>query len=189
MHTTSASLLDRLIQRDQPEAWTRFVHLYTPMLYEWSRGLGLQEQDASDLVQEVLTLLLEKLQDFRYDRTKSFRGWLRTVLRNKRREFQRQRVPTPVDVCEPPLADLADSTGHDPFGVVEYREYLVRRALVLIQGDFQPVTWKAWQEFAVAGRSASDVALELGLTRHAVYLAKARVLRRLRQELDGLLDE
>jgi RNA polymerase sigma-70 factor (ECF subfamily) len=149
----------------------------------------LQDQDAADLLQEVFATLLKKLPEFQYDRNKSFRGWLRTVLRNKWREFQRQRVPTPVDMCDPPLAELVDSTGPDPFGESEYCEYLVHRALVLIQGDFQPVTWKAWQEFAVAGRPAAEVARELGLTRHAVYLAKARVLSRIRQELHGLLDE
>jgi RNA polymerase sigma-70 factor, ECF subfamily len=189
MNTTSATLLERLRQPDQREAWDRFVQLYTPLLYEWSRSLGLLDQDCADLVQEVFTALLQKLRDFRYDPQQSFRGWLRTFLRNKWREVQRQRFPVPVDASQGPLADLADPSDTNLLGEVEYREYLVQRALVLIQGDFQPATWRAWQEFAVAGRPAAEVARELGMTSHAVYLAKARVLRRLREELDGLLDE
>ena len=87
------------------------------------------------------------------------------------------------------LADLPDPNDNAQFGEVQYREYLVQRALGLIEGDFQPETWRAWQEFAVAGRPAAEVARLLGVSPHAVYLAKARVLRRLREELAGLLDD
>ena len=61
------------------------------------------------------------------------------------------------------------------------------RALQLIQGDFEADTWKAWTQYVLHSRSAAEVAAEVGCTVHAVYLTKARVLRRLRQELDGLL--
>ena len=189
MNTTSASLLDRLHQPDQQEAWGRFVQLYTPLLYDWARSLGLQEQDVADLVQEVFAVLLEKLREFRYEPKLSFRGWLRTVLRNKWREVRRKRIPTPVDARDGPLADLPDPQDDKQFSETAYREYLVQRALILIEGDFQPDTWRAWQEFAVAGEPAAEVARKLGMTAHAVYLAKARVLRRLREELNGLLDE
>jgi RNA polymerase sigma-70 factor (ECF subfamily) len=189
MHTTPVSLLERLREPNQREAWNRFVQLYTPLLYEWARGLGLQEQDVADLVQEVFVGLLEKLPTFQYDRNLSFRGWLRTVLRNQWREIRRKRLPIPMNVQEGPLADLPDASDEAQFGDTAYREYLVQRALVLIKEDFQPNTWQAWHDFAVAGKPAAEVARELGLSRHAVYLAKARVLRRLREELAGLLDE
>ena len=70
----------------------------------------------------------------------------------------------------------------------EYRRYLVRRALGLMQAEFEPATWKACWEFVVHDRPAAEVAAELGLSVNAVYLAKSRVLRRLRAELRGLLD-
>ena len=76
----------------------------------------------------------------------------------------------------------------DDLGETEYREFLVSRALEVMQAEFQPTTWKACWEHVVAGRPAADVAGELGITPNAVYLAKARVLRRLRAELDGLLE-
>lgn len=189
MNTTSTSLLERLRQANEPEAWRRFVLLYTPLLFDWARGLGLQEHDVADLVQEVFAVLLRTLREFRYDRELNFRAWLRTVLRNKWREMRRKRIPTPMDARDAPLADLADPSDEAQFGEVAYREYLVQRALTLIQEDFQPQTWRAWQEFAVAGRAAAEVAQELAMSPHAVYLAKARVLRRLREELAGLLDE
>ncbi len=91
MNTTSASLLERLRQPGQEEAWTRFVELYSPLIYYWGRRTGLQAQDASDLVQDVFTLLLKKLPEFEYDRKQSFRGWLRMVTRNKWKENRRRR--------------------------------------------------------------------------------------------------
>ncbi len=189
MNTTSVSLLDRLRQPSQPEAWSRFVQLYAPLLDDWARGLGLQEQDVADLVQEVFAVLLEKLPEFRYDRSLSFRGWLRTVLRNKWREVKRKRIPTPMDAQDGPLAEVPEPEDEDRFGESSYREYLVQRCMVLIEGDFKPDTWRAWREYGLAGRPAVEVARELGMSPHSVYLAKARVLRRLREELAGLLDE
>jgi RNA polymerase sigma-70 factor (ECF subfamily) len=188
MDTTSATLLERVRQPADQEAWGRFVQLYTPLLYAWACRVGLQEQDAADLVQEVFTLLVQKLPEFRYDRQRSFRAWLCTVLRNKWRETRRQRVPEPLDAQEGPLAELASPAEAEAFGEAEYQQQLVQRALELIQGDFQPTTWQAWSTYGLGGRSAAQVAQELGITVHAVYLAKARVLRRLRQELEGLLD-
>ena len=78
--------------------------------------------------------------------------------------------------------------GIGAFAEVEYQQYVTRRALELMQSEFQPTTWKAFWENVVNERPAADVAAELGLTENAVYLAKGRVLRRLRQELAGLLD-
>lgn len=78
-----------------------------------------------------------------------------------------------------PLTELAEA---------EYRCHLVHRALELMQAEFQTVTWKACWECVVRDRTAAEVAAELGITVNAVYLAKSRVLRRLREELQGLLD-
>jgi RNA polymerase sigma-70 factor, ECF subfamily len=187
MDTTSASLLERLRLPAQEDAWRRFVTLYTPLLYHWARAVHLSEQEAADLVQDVLTLLVKKLPEFSYDQQKSFRGWLRTVTLNKWRENQRQRrLPLDRNECErlDEIPDAAAST----FEEKEYRQYLVQRALKLMQVEFQPATWKACWECVVGGRPAAEIAGELGISTNAVYLAKSRVLRRLHQELHGLLD-
>jgi RNA polymerase sigma-70 factor (ECF subfamily) len=86
---------------------------------------------------------------------------------------------------------FADPSGPDPaaaFAEAEFQQHLVMRALQLMQSEFQPVTWKACWEHVVCDRPAAEVANELGITVNAVYLAKSRVLRKLRQELQGLLD-
>jgi RNA polymerase sigma-70 factor (ECF subfamily) len=191
MDQTPVSLLERLrnpaTQEVMGQAWTRFVKLYTPLLYHWARRLGLQSADAADLVQDVFALLLRKLPQFTYDRQKSFRSWLRTVLLNKWRE--KGRRPSLVPHGTSPLPpDLAGDDSAEQFAEAEYRQYLTGRALELMQAEFQPATWKACWEHVVSGRSAAEVAAELGISEGAVYVAKHRVLRRLRQEMAGLLD-
>jgi RNA polymerase sigma-70 factor (ECF subfamily) len=187
MDATPASLLERLRQPVQQVAWERFVHLYTPLLAHWARRLGLEGQDGADLVQDVFTVLVEKLPEFRYDPAKRFRGWLWTVTLNRCRECRR-RQPVPLvaadwDALPDEAAPQADAVAEE-----EYRQYLTRRALELMQAEFQPATWKAFWEYVVNERPAALVAQELGMTENAVYLTKGRVLRRLREELAGLLD-
>jgi RNA polymerase sigma-70 factor (ECF subfamily) len=191
MHTTSASLLEQLRQpADQgatAAAWGRFVQLYTPLLFFWARRLGLQEPDAADLVQDVFTVLLQKLPSFRYDQRKGFRNWLRTIIVNKWRDRKRREAVAPVQAAAG-LAELPVPDDTEAFGEAEYRQQLVGRALELMQAEFAVNTWKACWEHVVSGRPAAEVAAELGISVNAVYVAKSRVLRRLHQELDGLMD-
>lgn len=188
MHSTSITLLERLRGPEHREAWGRFVDLYTPLLFHWARLCGLQAEDAADLVQDVFVTLLENLPNFTYDPQKSFRAWLRTVTlnhwRNRLRAAGTRRLPDDngavAEVTMPdPAVALADE---------EYRSYLVGQALKLMQADFAPATWRAVWAHAVEGRPAAAVAAELGLSVAAVYCAKFRVLSRLREELNGLLD-
>jgi RNA polymerase sigma-70 factor (ECF subfamily) len=184
---TPASLLERLRQPAQHDAWPRFVELYTPLLYSWARRAGLQEADAADLVQDVFALLVHKLPEFSYDQHKSFRGWLRTVTLNKWREIQRRGQHQPLakgaNLAALPADDEAEALWED-----EHRRHLVGRALEIMRGDFKPATWQACWQVVVEGRSAAEVAAELGLTIGAVHAARFRVLARLRHELQGLLD-
>ena len=184
---TPASLLKRLRRPTDPAAWARFVELYTPLLYAWARRAGLQQADAADLVQDVLALLFQKLPEFAYDRRRSFRNWLYTVTLNKLRENRRRRGPVAVGDG----TALADVAGPDELGALEeaeYRRHLVQQALHALRGEFPATTWKAFQEYVMAGQPAELVAAGLGLRVGTVYAAKSRVLTRLRCELDGLLD-
>ena len=182
---TPASLLERLRRAASPEAWARFVDLYTPLLYYWARRAGLQEADAADLVQDVLIVLFQKLPEFTYDPKRSFRGWLRTVTLNKWRERRRRQVPVAG-------AAPVEAASEDPLGALEemeYRQHLVQRALEGLRLEFPATTWDAFQGHVIAGRPAAEVAQALGVRLGTIYAAKSRVLARLRRELDGLLDE
>jgi RNA polymerase sigma-70 factor (ECF subfamily) len=186
MNTISASLLDRLRQTAAQGDWDRFVHLYTPLLFYWSRHtLHLQEQDAADLVQDVFTALVQRLPGFVYDRDGSFRSWLRTVLLNTWRNQQRRHA-LPVDGA--PLSDLPGVNNIARFEEEEQQRYLVARALEMIQARFEPSTWKAFWETWVCDRPIKAVAAELGVKVNAVYVARSKVLSLLRHEFGPLLD-
>ena len=185
MHTTPLTLLERLRRTPDDGAWRRLVHLYTPLLFSWARRAGESEHDAADLVQDVFTILVTSLSQFQQQPGGSFRGWLRIITLNKLRERKRRlalarQVPF---TDEPALPDDALA-----FWEVEYRQALTQRALQLMQTDFAPNTWKACWEHVAKGRPAADVGRELGISENAVYIARCRVLRRLRQELQGLLE-
>jgi RNA polymerase sigma-70 factor (ECF subfamily) len=184
---TPASLLERLRHPAPDHAWARFVDLYTPLLYYWAHRTGCQEADAADLVQEVLTLLVRKLPEFRSDQHRSFRSWLRTVALNCWRNLQR-RAQLPREPATPSLADLPSLSVSDPFWEVEYRQRLVRRALALMQAEFAPTTWQACLRCVMDGQPAAEVARDLGISVGTVYASKSRVLSRLRQELADLWD-
>jgi RNA polymerase sigma-70 factor (ECF subfamily) len=184
---TPTSLLERLRQPFDPDAWSRFVSLYTPLIYSWACRTGLQEHDALDLVQDVFVTLLRVLPGFSYDRDKSFRRWLRTVtlntFRNVRKRAENRAITGSVDADQ-----LAGPEDPETIWEAEYRQHIVARALCIMRADFQETTWKACWDMVVSGRPAADVAAELGLSVGAVYAAKVRVLNRLREELQGLLD-
>ncbi len=187
MDTTPPSLLARLRQPGEQAAWERFVELYTPLLYHWSRRAGLADADAQDLVQDVLITVVRTMPEFVYDPARSFRGWLRTVTHNKFLDHQKKHARRPITGDAGLLDDVA-APAAEAFWEAEYRRHLVDRALAVMQAEFAPTTWQACWRFVVEGRPAAEVAVELGISENAVYIAKSRVLRRLRQELDGLLD-
>lgn len=185
---TPTSLLQRLRQAPEAKTWERFVDLYTPLLFAWTARLRLSDHDAADLVQDVFASVVESMPRFQYDTNGSFRAWLKTVLLNRwrtriRRADNNQRVGDPaldeVIASDDQLGDLDES---------EYRRYVVQRAMTIMQTDFQAETWQACWQFVVESRPAQEVAQNLGITVNAVYLAKTRVLRRLREELRGLMD-
>lgn len=184
MFTTPPSLLDRLRENTDRNAWDSFVEMYTPLLFSWTKRLGMNRHDSADFVQDVFTVLVEQMPRFRYDPQLSFRAWLKTIVMNRWRNQLRQKKTKPSEIEG--LEGLADSASD--FEEVEYRRYLVARALKIMETEFEVLTWRASWELVVCGRSAREVAAELGLSTNAVYLAKSRVLRRLRKELDGLLD-
>lgn len=187
MTATSFTLLDRLRATGDQQAWNRFVELYAPLLHHWARASGLPANDAADLVQEVFLLLVTKLPEYTGRDGGSFRGWLRAVLQNKWRDWLRRVRFRPRTGAAEQLSELA-AADPDPFWEVDHRRYLIDRALRIMQSDFQPTTWRACWECVVNGRSGHEVGMELGLSEAAVYVAKSRVLRRLRAELGALIE-
>ena len=189
--STSASLLDRVRANDD-SAWRRFVRLYSPLVYSWAKRCGLKNQDAADVLQDVFHAVARSLGQFRRDAgSGSFRGWLWTITRNKVRDHVRARETEPVGgtdmqhrLQESPEAEPESWSEGDDCS----RAGLIQRATQLIRDDFEPHTWQAFWRLAVENHAARDIASDLGMTVDAVYQAKARVLRRLREELEGHLE-
>jgi len=185
---TPPSLLERLRQPNQEEAWKEFIALYTPMIYSWARRVGLRPQDATDVVQEVFLVLVQKLPQFTYNKNKTFRGWLRTLTLHKCYEIHRKRTLPMQEDNGVPLEDLPAPDQAEAVWEADYQRHLVRQALELMQAHFQPTTWKACWEYVVEGRPAAEVAAELGISVGAVHAARFRVLAHLREHLQGLMD-
>jgi RNA polymerase sigma-70 factor, ECF subfamily len=189
---TSLSMLDR-VRASDPEAWRRLVYLYSPLVYSWCRRPGLSAEDAADVLQEVWGAVAAHVGRFRRTAAGgSFRGWLWTITRNKLNDFFRARAGRAVgaggSAAQERLAAVPDEEPPDDDPSSGGTGGLLHRALELIRGDFEPRTWTAFWRTAVDGRTAAEAAAELELSVDAVYQAKSRVLRRLREELRGLAD-
>jgi RNA polymerase sigma-70 factor (ECF subfamily) len=169
------------------EAWERFVRLYTPLLLLWARREGMQEIDADDVIQEVFLKLLRQLPGYSRGDGQSFRGWLRQVTANECRDFRRRKATRALGEADG-LPSVTDHCAVSDPEEAEDQRLLVHRGLDLVRTDFNAATWAAFTGLIVEGRPAPEVASALNLSVNAVYLARHRVLTRLRQELDGLLE-
>ncbi len=193
MEETSASLLDRLRVTPDGADWSRLVDLYTPLIRGWLLRHGLPPQEADDLVQEVLQVVVRKVPDFRRQRTGSFRAWLRAITVNCLRDFWKARRREPQGAGDTSFAwmmeQLADATsGLSRLWDQEHDRHVSQKLLETIRPQFEERTWRAFQRVAVDGATADEAAAELGITTNAVFIAKSRVLTRLRQEAAGLVD-
>lgn len=188
-----SSLLEGVRQRDG-EAWRRFVDVFSPLIYDWCRGQGLQSADAADVMQEVFHSVSASVAQFRRDRTgDSFRGWLWAITRNKVCDHFRKRASQANAVGgtdagrrlqHVPDVEPADSASDSRS---EIARSPFRRALEAVQGDFSDTTWQAFIRVTVEGQTGAEVAADLKISVNAVRKAKARVLRRLREEFGDLL--
>jgi RNA polymerase sigma-70 factor (ECF subfamily) len=183
---TSSSLIDR-VKADEEGAWDRLVSLYAPLLYHWCRRWNLQDEDLADVFQEVFKTLILHIGEFRREyKGDTFRGWMRTITRNKVLDhFRRQRreVEGGSD-ANWRLSQLAspEEPGTDQEEEAELHR-LFHRGLELIRTEFEERTWKAFWRTAIDGKTPQEVAIELSTTPGAVRVAKSRVLQRLREEL------
>lgn len=189
MNSTNLSLLERLRTQsaESEESWVRFVEVYAPLLLQWSQRLAIPPNDRLDIVQDTFAKLLVGIKRYRRDDHSSFRSWLFTVLRNtwldaKRNSKSRMKSPLPA-LDEPSVSDPAEEWAQG-----EYRNYLLRRIQRLVVADFPKVSQRAFQLSVIDGVPPHEIAAQLGISTNAVYLIRSRILRRIREELSGLLD-
>ncbi|HEY1191876.1 MAG TPA: sigma-70 family RNA polymerase sigma factor [Gemmata sp.] len=143
----------------EPDAWDRFVRLYSAGIYSCVRGRGFRHDDVADIVQEVFVALVQKLPTFRHQGGRSFRGWLWAITRNKCREWARRRESALV----PLELEAVSGRAEEPFWEGEFRRHLIGQIASAIEADYPPEVWRAFWEHVVAGKPASQVAAELGI--------------------------
>ncbi|MCE9534402.1 MAG: sigma-70 family RNA polymerase sigma factor [Planctomycetes bacterium] len=194
MSVTSASLLGRLHENTDPTAWQRLVELYSPLIRGWLRKHSVQDSDADDLVQEVLTVVLRRFPDFKHNqRAGAFRAWLRSITLNCTRDFWKANRIRPKAAGGTEFGAILDQTADpdNPLSQAWDREHdlhVTRKLLEMIEPQFTAKSWEAFRRLALEGAAADQVAKELGLTVNAVFIAKSRVLSKLREEAAGLIE-
>ena len=190
---TSVSLLGRLAGAPTDADWRRLDELYRPLLRGWVARVGVPASDVDDLVQDVLLVVVRKISGFERRGKGAFRTWLRTILANRMGDYfsKQKHLPTAtgdsdflrrLDELESP--DSALSRLWDR----EHDEHVAAALIKRVQGNFTPVTWEAFRRHVTKGEPAVEVAKALDLSLNSVLLAKSRVLKRVRQELAGLVD-
>lgn len=188
---TRSSLLMRVKDVRDQQAWKEFVEVYAPIIYRFALARGLQDADASDLTQHVLAGLTTGLQQFDYDRERgAFRSWLFKVTQNELRKSLRHHPCQPAGTGDtnhqimleqwPSLEDAEDDWNR------EHQRRLFEWAAPRVRKRCQESTWKAFWEVVVNQRSASEVARQLGISVGSVYVAKKRILMKLKAEIDEI---
>ncbi len=193
MDQTSVSLLDRLkTARPNDSDWNRLQEIYKPLIRGWLGRVPGLANEADDLAQEILMVLIREIPRFQRQREGSFRAWLRQIAINKAKNWCRQRYRRPLarlDLADDFLDRLADP-GDDLAREwdLDHDRHVFERLIAIARPDFEANTWEAFRRFAEEGRPAVEVARELGITENAVLLAKSRILKRLRKEAGDLLN-
>jgi RNA polymerase sigma-70 factor (ECF subfamily) len=192
MGATSLSLLDRL-RRAAPDApeWRRLHDVYAPLVRSWLCRVPGVRDEADDLAQEVLVVLVREMPGFERRRDGAFRAWLRQITLNRVRAFQkarRRRGRAGGAGVESLLAQLEDSTSDLARQWDEdHDRHVLNELLAVVRRDFRTRTWEAFRRCALDDRPVARVAAELGMTETAVLQAKFRVLKRLRAEAGELI--
>jgi RNA polymerase sigma-70 factor (ECF subfamily) len=192
---TAPSLLVRLRDARDGMAWDQFVEIYSPLIYHFARSRGLQDADAADLMQDVLGAVAQGIQTFDYDPARGlFRSWLLTIVRHRlaSRASRRQRHPE----------ERATSLEGDDDQSIErlasddeaewqrgYQLRLLHWGLDRIRHEFEDRTWRAFWLTALERQPAREVGEQLGLTQGAVYIAKSRIVARLKDRLRQIDDD
>jgi len=190
--STRVTLLARLRQDGDSDAWKTFVNLYTPLVFRFCRSRGLQDADSRDVTQQVLAIVHRTIGKFEYDRQRGrFRNWLGAVTSHEiTRNQRKQRRPGKGvgDGWGDDLAKLATATS-DPMWVEEFNSYIFERALERIRPEFEPEVWQAFELTWLKDTKPKDAAGKIGKPSAWVYKARYKVIERLRKELEFLTSD
>ncbi len=193
MNETRRSLLLRA-QTGEENAWRDLTDLYRPLIIGWLNRQGVPAVDLEDLSQDVLLSVVKHLPTFEHSGHRgAFRSWIRAIVCSRTIDYWRA---VGASAQASGGSGATDALQHiaDPDSDLnrqwdeEHDRYVLGCLLDAVEEEFEPATLRAFRRLAVDGASGAEVAEELGLSMAAVYVAKSRVLRRIRQEAGGLID-
>lgn len=194
MYETSVSLLQRIATGGDDDDWQKLIEIYRPFIHRHVSTYPLLVSQAEDIVQESLMVLVKELPAFERQRVGSFRAFLRLIVLNQLRYSLRRVKKTPLvagqydhlathlEQLEDPKSLVTEEFDH------QHDQAVFRRAAEIIRREVKPSTWQAFLKHALEGRPAADVANELDVSVNVVLLAKSRLTRRIREEINGLID-
>jgi RNA polymerase sigma factor (sigma-70 family) len=186
---TSTYLLEGLKDPGNATVWRQYVERYRPLLVRYGQRLGLGTEDAEDVAQRALLSFCQAYQAGKYDRDKGrLRNWLFGIARNEIRNWRRRHQQHELQVAGQPdqtdfFAQLGDEDRWEQVWEQEWRHAVMRQCLEEVRREVDPTTFEAFELFASRGWPAARVAKQLGLTANAVFIAKHRILRRIRELL------
>jgi RNA polymerase sigma-70 factor (ECF subfamily) len=178
----------------QADAWNDLTDLYRPLIIAWLKRQGVPAVDVEDLSQDILVSVVKHLPTFEHSGHRgAFRSWLRTIVCNRTTDYWRntgarmqagggQGATAALEQIADPGSDLNRQWDE------EHDHYVLRCLLAAVEEEFEPATLSAFRRLALDGAGGAEVAEELGMSLAAVYRAKSRVLHRIRQDAEGLID-
>ena len=189
---TRPSLLFRIRDAENQQAWSQFVDIYAPLIHRFAQRSGLQDADAADLTQDVLQSVHDAIGRLDYDPQRgTFRSWLFTIARNRIKNFLKRQSRHPRGTGDtkikqalenqPAAADELESCWDE-----DYEQRIFHWAADQIRPEFQERSWQAFWQTAVAGEPTKQVAATLSMSLGAVYVAKSRVLARLKEQIEQI---
>lgn len=189
--STSVSLILRVASQNDVEAWEQFVEIYQPLVYRIAVARGFQDADAHDLVQEVMSRVARSVSGWDPNAEQgTFRGWISRIARNLVIDFLRHKKHLPQTGDHSEIIRMVESrveeTPESNYFDLEHEKQLFGYAADQIRDQFQPTTWQAFWRTAVQQESIQEVGCDLGLTRGAVYIARCRVMAKLKETVQQL---
>ncbi len=191
-YNTRETLLLKIRDHDDAVAWGQFVELYTPLVFTFCRKRGLAEHDASDVSQEVMRAISRAIGNFDYDpETGSFRSWFYTVVRSKLNNHFRKQAQQPVGggTTMMEMVNEQPNSNEEHDWELDYKRQMFEWATARVREIFNEQTWTAFWRTAIDGDNPATVGTDLGIGRGAVYAAKARVIRALRERIQSVAGE
>lgn len=193
--TTTTGLLEALRDPGNEAVWREFDDRYRPVIIGFVKRLGYGNEDAADLAQETLTRVVQDYRAGKYDRGRGhLRSWIIGIVKNRVADLRRARAKRREWRGDSAIMELPDNSRLTADWEAERKRAILHQAIAELreQTKLNEKTVCAFELYAIQGQRAAEVAQQLGLTTHDVYMAKRNVAKRLRRilaQMETLFDD